>query len=372
MRRILWLTLVGVLALSAAPVAAGPSAAGFSSDNVEYVSTVPLETGLPTGARLVGSYLYVAGSKSFSIYDVSDPLAPQLESITPIGFQFPTEDVDTNGKILLLSDEQGPTGALRVWDVEDKASPAKIAELPDMNDHTFSCVLDCRWAYGSRGSIVDLRDPSTPELAGHWVEDMPNSDGFDVTEVAPGVVLTSSRTIRLLDARSNPAQPKLLASGTTPDNRLIHSNRWPRAGKDRFFLVQGETPFSGRCTENSGAFMTWDTSRWKASRTFRLIDEFRVTNGTYTDGNPAAGVFGCTVMWFQQHPSFHNGGLVAAGFFEHGTRFLEVSRRGEISQVGYFMPFAGSTIATYWITDEIVYAVDVTRGLDILRFNRGA
>ena len=98
------------------------------------------------------------------------------------------------------------------------------------------------------------------------------------------------------------------------------------------------------------------------------IDEYRVTNGTYTDGNPPAGALGCTAMWFQHHPSFHNGGLVVSAFFEHGTRFLNVDGRGQISEVGYFMPIAGNTIATYWITDRIVYAFDVQRGLDILEF----
>jgi hypothetical protein len=32
------------------------------------------------------------------------------------------------------------------------------------------------------------------------------------------------------------------------------------------------------------------------------------------------------------------------------------------------MPHGGSTGASYWITDEIVYSVDYARGIDILRF----
>lgn len=32
------------------------------------------------------------------------------------------------------------------------------------------------------------------------------------------------------------------------------------------------------------------------------------------------------------------------------------------------VPVGGNTIATYWITDRIVYAMDVQRGLDILEF----
>ena len=52
--------------------------------------------GTPSGARLVGKYLYVAGTHRLSIYDVSDPLAPALQSVTPIGPAFPNEDDEFN------------------------------------------------------------------------------------------------------------------------------------------------------------------------------------------------------------------------------------------------------------------------------------
>ncbi|HEX2296559.1 MAG TPA: hypothetical protein VHN37_14800 [Actinomycetota bacterium] len=359
---------VVVAAGLAAPPSTGAPATGFASSNVEHVSTVPFEAGVPTGARLVGDYLYVAGAKSFSIYDVTDPVAPALQSITPVGFQFANEDVDTNGEILIMSADT-EIRKLFVWDVTDKKSPAKLAEVENMRDHNFACVLDCTWAYGSRGTIVDLRDPASPRVAGTWGGGVTPGDGFDTTEVAPGIVLASTRILRLLDARKNPARPQLLASATTPDNRLLHSSRWPRAGKDRFALVQEETFAETRCDESSGTFMTWDTRGWRRTETFRLVDSYRATSGTYSDGNPPANVLGCTAMWFQEHPDFRDGGLVAAAWFEHGTRFLEVARNGRISEVGHFTPWGGSTIASYWITDEIVYAVDVTRGIDILRFH---
>ena len=368
-RRVLAPLLAGFLAAALLPVRA--SGTGFASDNVTHIRTVPVEAGYATGGRLVGKYFYVAGVKSLSIYDVSDPTDPALVSITPHGGAFPVEDVDTNGKILLVQDEQGPArfqgGKLTVFDVENKAAPEKVGELTGVNSHTFSCVLDCRYAYGSRGHIVDLKDPSNPKLVGSWGSFQPN-DGFDVTEVAPGLILTSSRNMFLLDARKNPTKPKILAVGGTHDRRLIHSNRWPNGGRDRFYLVQGETPLSHTCDEASGAFMTWDASKWRETHTFTMIDEFRVGNGTYADGNPPAGIWGCTNMWFQEHPDFDDGGLVAAGFFEHGARFLDVDGRGRISEVGYFMPHGGETIATYWITDEIVYAIDFHRGIDVLRF----
>ena len=361
------IAVVAAIAVAAPPVASSPSAGGLASDNVTYLSTVPFEIGgAPSGARLVGDYLYVAGTRSFSIYDVSDPLAPALQSLTPTGPQFPNEDVDTNGKILLIANEQLGR-SLQVWDVENKAAPLLLAELENIGDHTFTCVFKCSYAYGSRGSIIDLRDPANPELAGGWNQ-LPPNDGFDTTEVAPGRILTASRVITFLDARKDVLNPELVARGSTDDHRLIHSLRWPDGGRDRFFLVQGEKPASQTCDENSGAFMTWDTRGYRRTHSFSLVDEFRVANGNLADGNPPANGLGCTAMWFQEHPDFDDGGVVASAFFEHGTRFLEVDGKGKISEVGYFMPVGGETIATYWITDEIVYAIDISRGIDILRF----
>ena len=360
--------LSGAALITLVPLQPAPGS-GLSSDNVTYVNTMSLEVGSATGARQVGKYLYIAGAKGFSIYDVSKPRDPELVSTTLTGFQFPNEDVDTNGKILLLSNDQAPARLVgfQVWDVSDRAAPVKLGAITELRDHTFSCVLNCTWAYGSRGSIIDLRDPNNPRLAGSWGASALN-DGFDVTEVSPGLILTSTRQMRLLDARKDPTRPKTIALGYTDDNRLIHSNRWPRDGKDDFFLVQGETPASQLCAQDSGAFMTWDARRWRKTHTFTVIDEFRVANGTYVDGNPPANGLGCTAMWFQQHPTFRNGGLVASAFFEHGTRFLNVDGDGKIEEVGYFMPAAGNTIASYWITDKIVYALDVQRGIDILEF----
>ena len=369
MKRSILCTIV-LLSLALPGASATPlPVAGLASDNVTYVDTVPLEAGTWSGARVHGDYLYVSGSKSFSIYDITDPVAPELMSHTVTGFQFVNEDVDTNGQILLISDERGRQ-TLHIWDVSDKTSPVKLAEVPDMEEHTFACVLDCRWAYGAAGAIVDLRDPAKPVVAGRWFENAPALWGFDTNEVAPGLVMTGSRIMHLLDGRRDPANPRVVAQAGTPDNRVIHSTRWPRRGKDRFLLVQGETSPKPRCDQNSGAFMTWDTTGWRKSHSFRMIDEYRFAQGTYADGNPAVNPVGCSPSWFQHHPSFRNGGLVVTAAFEHGTRFLDVDEAGEISESGYFMPLAGSTTAAYWVTDEIVYSIDLTHGIDILRFAR--
>lgn len=169
-----------------------------------------------------------------------------------------------------------------------------------------------------------------------------------------------------LDAREDQTSPQVLAVGNPFDDRFIHDAVWPRAGRDRFLLVGGESggPFCGEKT--SAAFMVWDTKGWKKKGVFRMVDEYRVTDGLPTDGDALIHTF-CS-HWTEAHPTFKNGGLLAKAWYEHGVRFLRVTKDGQIEEEGYFLPVGGATSAAYWVTDEIVYTADYQRGIDILRF----
>ena len=357
---------------------AGPGTHGVTSDGVEHIEFVPFEIGTATGAKVVGEHLYVTSWKSFSIYDISDPLAPEQLSQTPFGFKFENENVSTNGEIMLFA-EQAPVDSLHVWDVEDKTNPTEIAVLDGAGSHTATCILDCKYSYGtydfvgpegpsSGATLVDLRDPAKPKELGHWNAKLKFDKVHDVTEVAPGRVVTASMPIAYVDARKNPLHPEALAYGTNMDKRE-HSVVWPRGGKDRFIMSSFETNATPRCEAGVGAFTVWDASNWKKSKTFTVLDEWYITNGTWVDGRPGVSApLGCSPHWFEEHPDFRNGGIVAVGFYDHGTRFLEISGKGKVSEVGYFLPWRGSTSAAYWVTDEIVYSIDYERGIDILRF----
>jgi hypothetical protein len=367
MRKLIGLVaaLLVVAAPSAQAVAVDAVGAGyFASDNIEYIGYVPLENDT-AGARIVGKYLYITTSRSLTIYDLSDPEAPQRLGTTVIAQEpyFAEEDVDTNGEILLV----GTLGTLNIVDVEDKSNPTVIAELADADEHTISCVLDCTWAYGSEGVIVDLRNPTKPKIAGNWAKGTPASGGgHDVTEVAPGLIMTSTQPLLLLDARKNPAKPTVIAQGGNKDGRFMHSNLWPNNMRDRFALVGGES--SGpTCDAADGAFMTWDTKNWQKTRSFTMVDEYRVKNGLYTDGDSPANLY--CMHWFDTQPGYRNGGLVAVAWYEHGTRLLKVDSAGKIKEAGYFLPWGGSTSAAYWVTKDILYTADYNRGIDIIRVN---
>jgi hypothetical protein len=98
-----------------------------------------------------------------------------------------------------------------------------------------------------------------------------------------------------------------------------------------------------------------------------LVDSFTMSNGTHADGKGASGI-GCSAHWFDAHPGFRDGGFVVLAGYKHGARFVEVAGDGSISEVGYFLGHGADASAAYWVTEEVVYSIDLNRGIDILRF----
>jgi hypothetical protein len=342
----------------------GPSAGGYSS-NVEFVKNLPQHAD-SAGARKLGEYFYITTERDLTIYDVSTPADPKQvghmflpDPGTPV---YTEEDPDTNGRILIVSNG----GKLSVIDVTDKTAPTLLSQLDDADEHTVSCVLDCTWAYGSHGMIVDLRDPAKPKLSKN-VWKTPDIESFhDVTEVSPGIVVTSSQPIKLLDARTTPEQPAHLQSIPKEKGRFVHANLWPRGGADDYLLVGGEDIGPGCSESQSATFSTWDARQWRETGAIKQVDEFRLRPGTVTDGRAPESSF--CVHWFDEHPAYDNGGLVAIGWYEHGTHFLRIGSDGTISEVGWFIGGGGQSSAAYWIDERTVYVADYVRGLDVLRF----
>jgi hypothetical protein len=364
MRRSLGL-LTGLIALLLAPTAAAQVPAGiFASDNIEWLGNRAIHSDTAGGALHEG-FFYITTERDLTIYDVmTDP-----ENPTQVGrFTFPElgtpvfteENPTTNGEILLV--ENG--GVLMVIDVREKSAPKLLSSLDGVSEHTITCIYECTWAYGSEGAIIDLRVPESPKAAGDWSEVVGYSSSHDVTEVAPGYVLTSTEPPTLLDVR-DPAKPVKLATGDSPG--FVHANMWPHQMRDDWILVGGEG--SGPdCTNNpESSFFTLDGRDWQKDKRFELVGEFKMNTGLFVDGASPESTF--CVHWFDTHPSYVNGGLAAISWYEHGARFLQVGTDGKIAEVGYFLPAGGQSSAIYWITDRIAYIADYTRGLDIVKFN---
>lgn len=379
--------------LTASPLAAAEplvddiKAVGFASENVEWLSINPLHTGT-SGGKLVGRYYYLTDPRGLYIYDTKNPEAPELvgQLLAPqigTGLALAQEDPDTNGKILLLNAyaQGGGTADLLIIDVKDKTAPAVVGRMA-LADHTWTCFLDCKYAIGRTGYILDLRNPAKPKEIGNWKEHTGGASYMhDFEEVAPGLLIGAGQPSFYLDVR-NPKKPKELSAFSPEFHTLgYHSAIWPRNGKDNLLLMGAEVAPPG-LTANAGsdctsedihALATFDARQAvkkgpRPGAIFKKLSEWRVAGrGIYVDGNAPAHTLYCG-HWFDPHPKWRNGGVVAIGHYDWGTRFVDISSNGKMKEIGYFQPVAGHTSSAEWISNDIVYVHDYRRGLEILRF----
>lgn len=385
---------------SSLETASGPGPGHFTSDNVEWVSVNPLHTG-SSGGRLHEGYFYVTDPRGVYIYDVSDPEAPALTGFVNVfqsgtGAALAQEDPDTNGEILLVDaidpNGEGTSARMLVIDVSDKTAPAVIGST-NVTDHTWTCVADCTYAYGRTGHIIDLTDPTNPNEVGNWKSTVSGSRyTHDFTEVAPGRLMSSGQPSFYLDV-TDPANPKELTRIQTKFPSLgYHSNMWPQGGQDPFMVMgteiapAGSNNLAGSDCQGEGEIAAYDTSAVLAAERFAAENpgtpwgpaEFTklgaweiAGSGTWNDGRAPFHVLFCS-HWFDTHPTWSGGGLLAVAHYDWGTRFLDVDAEGQIKEVGWFQPVSGYTASAYWVSNDIVYVLDYRRGLDILRFNQPA
>ena len=408
------LVAAAVLALQRAPAHASPGGSagstlqdnepgpgGFVSPNVEYVATLPLDSpGVGGRVVKVGKQVrfYVTGLKGLTIYDVTDPALPRVLGVFP----FPhsqNEDVDVsdNGKRVIISADGALllpimplTRGVHVIDTSDPTSPKLLGSIEEPN-HTSTCAdTRCRWIYGSSGSIYDARKPAKIKNVGRW---HPTSGrAHDLHRDATGLVISDSTPRYVLDPRKNPANPKVIAVGNPNpqvDANYQHNSVRPRAAKwkprkrgsrgynsrrmrpGEMLIANTETNISPRCGEHGGGgIATWSMVNFDKGKNLRQLHAFRPMSGDYaSSGDPAINALGCSGHWFT-----HRKNVVAAGWYEHGVRFIKVNpRNGKLKQVGFFQPVITEASAAYWVGKKdgawYVYTVDYARGIDILRFD---
>jgi hypothetical protein len=374
---------------------AGP---GFASANVEYIASIPLDApGVSARVVDVGEQrrLYVSGVPGLSIYDISDPALPLLLGHLPLP-NWENEDVavSADGSTVLVTEYTG-TFYLHVIDTSDPLVPVHTASLLlESGGHTAECLDPaCDWVYGSEGQIVDLRDKANPVTQEErWTDLLDLPDGHAMTLDEAGVLTIDTTPLAMVDA-SDPLHPVLLA--TAPEDaqeeaqtayqhnnlrphadlyRSRDPNSWRGLGPGELVMGNGETNFTGTCNEGSGPFATWSARGHDRGAPLRVLDVFRPVSGQWTDGNPAVNALGCSGHWFTwQDEAAGDDYLVTAGWYEHGTRFLEVDDdTGRITEIGFWQPVLGAASGAFWVGDGYVYVVDYGRGIDILRFHEDA
>jgi hypothetical protein len=384
----------------------------LSSDNVSLVTTIP---GTYIGARIVGDLMIATGTDGISRFDISDPAQPVPTGFLPLP-HFENEDVDSNGKIALVSNDREKSSmgsVLYVIDVKaDPMEPLAVVNLSDLNSavrgpgHIANCVAKgCKWAWLTGGRkiwVVDLRNPAAPDVVRGF--DTPVSTGtsgfggegkkfvgatHDVEMDAQGRLwVTGSGGMAVYDG-ADPVHPQLLSytgkAGYDPkvNDFILHNSRHPDAASYRphggnnlragdVMLVTEEDyvdtdaePAPGSCN-GQGRFETWDVRNYSKGRTPTPISQWQteVSGAPMLSDNKAPLTANCSSHWFSERH-----GLVADGWYEQGTRILDVRDPAHIRQVGYWLPPNAVTWAAYWVTNDIIYTADVGRGIDVLKIS---
>lgn len=256
-------------------------------------------------------------------------------------------------------------------------------------------------------------DPETGEPVTIMISDSEPRLVLDATDPANPVVLATSNPadhegdgfLQHNNARPNSAEwrPRSADDGTGGDAPQRGPAALPEKAaakaKDRFGqTADGEggptattDPFGGdllpgelvignsesnivpQCDDQSGGLTTFSIRDFDQGAPMTALHSFRPVNGDWVDGNPPANGLGCSGHWFDIQDG---DDLIAASWYEHGVKVIEVLPDYSMQEVGFFQPIVGAAGAASWVVDddgtEYIYSTDYERGLDIIRFDRDA
>ena len=375
-------------------VPAVPGTAQMSA-NVRHIGTIPID-GVGVSMRLVDvdgqRRAFVSGAAGLSIYDATDPTHPRLLGHLPFyNWENEAIAVSPDGKTAFLTEFEGFL-YLHVVDVSDPALPRIVGSLIPGGAHTVECAdTRCDYLFGSEGQTYDVRDHAHPkevDSALEWGNQLKVRAGHNLHRDSDGVWIADTSPLTVFTLHPDPLHLKLLTTGTiTKSTQYQHNNIRPRANQwdprpagdkgtgplrpGELLLGEGETNFEYQCNGSNGAFSTWSMANFDRGAPMKQLDVLRPLSNGLGGQDPAFNVMGCSGHWFTQRDAKDGSILVAAGWYEHGTRFLKVNpRTGKIKQVGFFQPNRGATSAAYWIAGtNTVWTVDYHSGVDILQFD---
>jgi hypothetical protein len=376
------------------------------------------ETGIGHTASCVKadcSWAYLAGtSKGITIVDLRDPAAPRnaggfVPDIT--GLASHDVQVDADG-IAWIVGAEGTAG----YDVTDPLHPVQVARtdesiknsgqlgIPSIPDDP---IFHFGNEIGGEGETpIDLIHHDSLRL-GTVYKAPPGHTPPPAPAAQPGTTITvpqqpaqPTRTQRRARAirrckqtkRGKARQrcirrakrryaPRATASATRGGGsfrlekfKQVPGKAYPAGGDSPLFGVVEEDYNRPTC-KGAGSFQLWGMTGQKTSKgaaKLGLLDSYTTELEKLTTNQsgwaPVTGL--CSAHYFD-----YRDGIVAGGWYEEGTRFLDVRDPTDIKQVGYWVPTKGETWSVVFPPTDpsgtIVYALDFARGIDVLQLDRG-
>ncbi|MGH3715196.1 MAG: LVIVD repeat-containing protein [Micromonosporaceae bacterium] len=385
-----------------------------STPNIHLVTNFPETQAISGVFAKSAPYFYISSLDSVSVFDVSDPLNPQLTGTLPnlvfeneaMNYGEQRHDGVTERFVLIGVDlyQASPGdpqhinvggGELMVIDVTDPTNPHIRSRVElSTSAHTISCIKDtaCEYAYsagsGGKVSIIDLRDLDAPKelktfdtpamgWAGHkWNFD---NAGYGIHTAAGGT--------SIFDVR-DPVNPRLVtttgADGTSAGwNDFIHHNA-DRPNADKFtpgatasvkngnVVLVTEEDYENTDCASAGSFQTWKVETLDGTPSaIKPLD--RINPVDLGEGVALPHLAFCSAHWFD----YHQSGIVAQGFYQGGLRLIDVRDPNNLSEYGYFASGLSEVWDAYWVPvrnsngvatgqkTNIVYTADLIRGMDV-------
>lgn len=384
-------------------LASGVSVPVLASPNVRLVTSFPDTLGI-SGVFAKSAPLFVLSTTTgISLFDVSDPRAPRLTAVLPLG-NFENEAINYGERrgpggiverFVMVGydlfgipagtdpDHVGTTREVAIIDVTNPVLPrVRSTARTTTSTHTVACIrdTDCGHAYtaGTAGtfSVLDLSDLNAPRE----IDANPAVAGvqpFASPAAGPNAVFTGgaghkwnfdaagygthtgSGGSAIFDVR-DPAAPALVtttdANGTAaPWNDFIHHNS-DRPNATRFapgtppsvaagnVVLITEEDYENPDCATAGSFQSWYVERLDGTpAAVHPLD--RINPVSVGEGASLPQMAFCSAHWFDHHPS----GIVAQGFYQGGVRFTDVRDATDLTEYGYFVTGVSEVWDTYWV-----------------------
>ncbi len=442
-RALLTLSVLSLSTITLMPtgVAQGVPVPVLASDNVELLLTLPDVGAISTAFDPTRPYMYVNTLSGVSVYDISEPETPILAGHLPMP-HFENEAMAVgqrvNGTTFVLigldvyaatptdvGDPATESGQhLIVVDVTNPLTPTIRGRVDTgSSTHTVQCVtLECNYAYTSgayqptRFDVIDLTNLDDPKqvkainpIVGksygvhQWDHDnngvMWGSAGggaiaFDVTDPVNPLPLASTNAKGQQDPYNNfimhnsyhPHADKFVQVRDEATGRLVSGSKETASVIDGNVLLVTEEDYLDPTCEAEGTFSTWyipylDNEQYESDNPLHKSNMGRMEpldnwNSEILDtGEKTVAGALCSAHYF----TYHDAGFIAQGWYQQGTRILDVRNPRDIKQVGYYFTGDTETWHAYWVPERdaqgkvtgkdtnIVYTNDVARGMDVLR-----
>lgn len=321
--------------------------------------------------------------------------------------------------------------AIYIIDVTDPSAPFLRSELKtETSTHTVQCadavcdIIYTSGIYEDTFEVIDVSDLDAPAIVAkrastiggshQWTEDdagiiwgasWDGAAGMDVTDQRNPVTLNTTDANGRKGAPGgyndfvlhNVDRPNATAFIQTPvldadglDTGRVQSGTKATASVEdgNVLLVTEEDYDNPVCGGDAGegAFSTWYIPSLDADQAAVDNPLGKPYGGTITpldkwnteilnSGQPTVAGALCSAHYF----TYNDAGFVAQGWYQQGTRILDVRDPSDIKQVGYWFTGDTETWHAYWVPERdeegvvtgkdtnLVYTNDVARGIDVLR-----